>query len=192
MSTEDLPAAIEYAAPDWRPSTQVDVERALRGLERFAAEYAGVKQTARELRADIDDWEERHLSALSARATPIVNALEAWAREMRAVSDGRVKSWDFPSGRIETSKARSKTVIDDEAACIEWCDENLPDAVKREVTILVSVIAKACEVKNGKFLTPDGEVVPGVHQTILPDSAVKAEVKLSSHRLLPKAVHDES
>jgi phage host-nuclease inhibitor protein Gam len=188
MATDDLPEAIENPPPDWRPTNQLDVERALRRLERLAARYGEVQQQAVEWRADITEWEQRHLADLSEEATRLNMALEHWATEQRALSGGKTMSWDFPSGRISTSKARSKNIVDDEAAAIEWCAENLPAAVKVETTLLSSVVAKACEVVDGgRFVTPDGEVVPGVRKQVLPDSAVTAEVKLASQRALPKA-----
>lgn len=190
--SDDLPEAITEAPPDWRPRGELDVERALRGLERLAARYAEVQHQAAEWRSDITEWEQRHLTALSRQATAINLALEHWALEQRAVSGGKTMSFDFPSGRIETAKVVAKVVVEDEAAAIEWCAENLPAAVKVETSFLKSVVAKNCEeASGGRFVTPEGEIVPGVRRQQLPASAVSATVKLASQRALPKAVRDE-
>lgn len=186
MSGDDVPNEIVDVRPDWSPSGEVDVERALRGLEHLAARFAEVQANAVAWRADISEWEARQTAAISAKATVLSLALEGWALAMRRMSGNKTKSFFFPSGSIETAKARTTTLVTDEAAALAWCKENLPDAVKTEVSLLKSVIAKRCELLDDGRYTLDGEVVPGIQQQVLPDSAASAVVKLASQRALPR------
>lgn len=181
-----LPESILEVEPGWEPRGEIDIERALRGLEFLAKRYTDVQHNAAEWRGDIDEWERQQTAAISRRATALSLSLESWALAQRRITANRVKSWTFPSGSIETTKARSKTLVEDEDALLEWCEENVPEAVKIVRSVLVSVLTKTCEVtEDGRLVWHEGEVVPGVRVQVLPDSAASATVKLASQRALP-------
>lgn len=181
---DDLPEAIEEVAPDWRPRGEIDVERALRGLSRLASRFQQVRDQAKEWRSDIDSWERAQVEKISERATAVVAALEAWGLEQRRVTG--TATFSFPSGTIETRKASARVVVEDDAALLEWCSESMPSAVKVVRSVLVSVIRKECETTDdGRFVTPDGEIVPGCKLVTPPNHVASAIVKLASQIEIP-------
>jgi len=188
----DHPELIEWVDEGWTPRGELEAERALRGLDLLAAKFQEVHARAVEYRADIDAWEQMETGKLRGAGTRLVLGLQSWARDLRIASAHKTKRWSFPTGVIESKAARSKTEVDDEAALMAWCEQNVPDAVKVEKKVLVSVLQKAegVTVEPGvgvRRLLRNGEIVPGVRVVVPTPERFSVEVKLASQRALPAA-----
>lgn len=202
MTDELLPEAIEEAERDWAPRHEIDVERALRGLERMAARFQAIQVRAETWRADIDAWEQGEVDRLRAVATNLVLGLQAWGREKRIISGGREKSFRFPSGEIKTMAGRAKVQVLDEKALLAWCEaegSGCTEAVKTTKSVLTSVLLKI----EGVIEHPEdanqlvrrvmyqGEVIPGITVLAAGESRITSEVKLASQRALPAVTTGE-
>lgn len=181
-----LPEAIESAESGWTPRNEIDVEHALRGLERLAARFAAIRSQGDVYRGEIQRWEIGETDRLRAAATPLVLGLEAWGREQRLISQGRVKSFRFPSGVIETTAARGKIEVTDEAALLAWCEANLVAAVKVEKSVLKTPLGKATVVDSeNRLVSVEGEIIPGCRFVPGGETRFSVDVKLASNRELP-------
>lgn len=188
----DLPAAIEEVEDGWSPRGEVEIEHALRGLERAAVRFQKINDQADIWAADIEAWRRTELGKLRGPATRIALGLQAWAREKRIISKGRDKSFVFPSGTISTRAGRGKAEVTDEAALLKWCEENTPQAVKVTKTVLTSVLLKVEGVEivgDGLIqrLVAVGEIIPGIQYLAAGESRITSEVALASQRALPAA-----
>lgn len=171
----------EVTRPGWVPADDLAVERSLRYLDHLSREDTEAKQQADVWRREIDDWESQRRGSISAKATAVVVALEAFGMARRRESG--VKAFDYPSGRIETRKGRDKVTVTDEAALLAWCESEAPDAVKVVKSVLVSKLPEHTIV-DGRLLV-SGELIPGI-TAVSGDNYVSASIKLASARELPK------
>lgn len=186
----DHPELIEWVDEGWSPRGDLEAERALRGLDLMAVRFQEIHARAVEYRADIDAWEKLEQGKLTGAATRLVLGLQSWARDLRIAAKHKTKTWSFPTGTISTKAARAKAEIRDEAALLKWCEANVPDAVKVEKKVLVSVLQKAegvaIEPGHGvRALLLHGEVIPGVEVVVPSPEQFSVEVKLASQRALP-------
>jgi len=188
----DHPELIEWVDEGWTPRGELEAERALRGLDLLAARFQEIHARAVEYRADIDAWEKMETAKLQGAGTRLVLGLQSWARDLRIASKHQTKRWTFPTGTIESKAGLKKTQVDDEKALLAWCEANVPDAVKVEKKVLVSVLGKAegVEIEPGvgvRRLMLHGEPVPGVSVVVPGPERFSVEVKLASQRALPAA-----
>lgn len=143
---------------------------------KYAAEQStisAVRSQATEWRERINDWEAAETIRARKRATFFEQHLIAYIARRRAESefvrkdgtvDWRVKSVSLPSATLKSSRRSARVKVGEsegaEAAAVEWCEANgLGDAIKR--SLLVSKLDGVKPV-DGRPLTDDGEVVPGL------------------------------
>lgn len=188
MASDMVPLPIDDATVDeiqsdgWEPRDDAGVERALRFLDHLAREYVEIRERAAAWRAEIDSWEAVELRPLSAGATRVNLALEAFALAQRRASG--TKSFRYPSGVLETRPGRDKVVVTDEAALLAWAKVNAPAAVKVVESVLTSKLPEHVVNSEGRMVVEGGEVVPGVTVQSGANYA-SAVVKLASQRELP-------
>jgi len=184
---DDYIAEPLFAAPD----APKDAERAnylLRRLTRITENADQVKALADAEAQRIADWKAERLGVLEREQAWIESALEGFMRE--AVRTGSSKTMHLPNGTLTVRAARSRVIVDDEPALIEWAKDNAPAAVKVTESVLKGQIDDVAadtrktsqtvrddgtEVAVCDLITDSGEVIPGVHTETptLPTFAVK-------------------
>ena len=148
---------------------------AVRYTKQMAAEAAAVDQVLDEIR---ERWEERK-AKLEKRIAWHADAVEGWHRA--AVADGGAKTVHLPAGKLELRRPpQAKVTVVDEEAFRAFLDgqktddggtwEDLvytaPEPKKEfKVTQLRKLVPKPKRKEPGsvyRYVTEDGEVVPGV------------------------------
>lgn len=66
--------------------------------------------------------------------------------------------WKYPAPKVEH----------DDEALIPWVAENAPDFVEQVPKLAWGELKKSLEIKDGKAISPEGEVVPGITVTEQP------------------------
>lgn len=183
------PESIERVDEGWRPRGELDIERALRGLERLAARWASIDAQADAFAADVEAWRRIELDRLRNAGTGIVLGIQSWARDRRLASSHRDKTFGFPSGSVETKALPTRTDVVDEAALLAWCREGCPEAIKTVESVLKSVVMKldGIEVLGDGSVVLSGERIPGLLSVPAHPDRFRVEVKLASARALPAA-----
>lgn len=183
LPVDEDAALVEVQADGWAPRDDMEVERALRLLDRLAAKFVTVRAQAAAWRAEIDVWEQAEVSKVRGPATRAVLGLEGFGMAERARTGA--KSFSYPSGSIETRKGRDSITVTDEDALLAWCRANCPEAVKTTVSVLTSKLPAHTIGPDHRMVVESGEMVPGVRISS-GENYVSATVKLASQRELPR------
>jgi hypothetical protein len=85
--------------------------------------------------------------------------LERWAKSQ--LEGGRRKCVSLPGGKVGFRTEPRKLDVSDEPKLIEWCRENLPDALRIETHVLKSLVKDHVQ-KTGEC--PDGTNISGGNQ----------------------------
>lgn len=184
---DDFIAEPLFAAPD----APKDAERAnylLRRLTRISENLDQVNAVVAAEVQRIADWKAERAGVLEREQAWVEHALEGFMRE--AVRTGSSKTMHLPNGTLTVRAARSRVIVDDEAAVLEWAKANAPEAVKVTESVLKGQIDDLAvdkhktsqtvrddgtEVEVLELIADGGELIPGIHveTPTLPTFAVK-------------------
>ena len=137
-------------------------QRLLRSLARNTRERDRIRRNAA---AEIDRIQAKALAdekPLNERIEWLENELSGYLRRLRQ-SDPKLKTYKLPGGNLTVRAGRSRTVVHDSHAFVEWALSAAPAALKIEP--LVSVLTPShgfVRTDEGVIVNADGEVVPGV------------------------------
>lgn len=137
-------------------------QRLLRSIARNTHERDRIRRNAA---AEIDRIQAKALADEKPLTDSIEwaeNELEGYLRRLRQ-SDPKLKTYKLPGGNLTVRAGRSRTVVNDSPAFVEWALSAAPAALKIEP--LVSVLTPShgfVRTDEGVIVNADGEVVPGV------------------------------
>lgn len=137
-------------------------QRLLRSIARNTRERDRIRRNAA---AEIDRIQAKALAdehPLTEKIEWAENELEGYLRRLRQ-SDPKLKTYKLPGGNLTVRAGRSRTVVNDSSAFVEWALTAAPAALKIEP--LVSVLTPSqgfIKTDTGAILAAGGEVVPGV------------------------------
>lgn len=134
-SDEPLGPPAADAARRWRPENDDQAEWALRVLARAEASSDATRTQAMRWRAKIDEWEAGQLAEDSVTIAVMTGHLERYGLSRREAGGGATTK--LPSGKVATTGHKSKVVVIDEAAVIDWADNNL-EGDEFEATVKVT------------------------------------------------------
>lgn len=150
-------------------------EWAMRKWAQATARIADVEELAARRRAMLDEWaaartdrDRATLEFMEMLLTGYLESVRAKEEADGVAEDRRTKSIALPSGAFRSSAGRPSIVVDDEAALVEWLEMEHPDLVRRSpikggLADVTSVHASPVDGDLLRLVTPDGQVVPGVH-----------------------------
>lgn len=153
-----------FGHPRWTITTEREAEWVMSKLAAASREIAETEQLAADYRQRIDEWlADRTRRARATSDWADAHLCRWWQREVEA-SGGKVLSRKLPSGRVSSMAGRLEwQVVDEQAAITALSHEGMDELV---VTKLAGVqaLAKAltADEPNGRAITPDGGVVPGL------------------------------
>lgn len=161
----------------------------LRRMTRLADNGDRVGSTSQAEIDRITTWRDEQLAAIERERAYLDRCLEGFMRQHHAAT--RETSMSLPNGKLSLRKGGTKTIVDDEAALIEWATTNAPDAIKR--TPLTSKLpesdmpvgdtvpnADGIRVDRAPMVTKaDGEIIPGVHVETPTDKVFAAKPGVS-------------
>lgn len=140
----------------------------------------------RQKKTEIEKWVEHYdklKSKIVDKLTSDINWFEASLRSymMQVHEEGGTRitktqeAYDLPSGKIVMKKQAPEYTRDD-AAILEWLEENNPDLIKITKTVDWAGLKKTLTAFGENVVDENGEVVPGITITERPD-VFKVEVK---------------
>ncbi len=152
-----------WGAQRWRITDERSAEFVMAKLKAADAEIGDAEALAADYRARIDDWlADRTRRARATHEWADAHLTRWWQEEVEA--NPKTLSRKLPSGKVSSTAGRIDwQVVDEEAAIRALADEGLDELV---VTKLAGVqaLGKALTVDepNGRVVTADGGVVPGI------------------------------
>lgn len=171
--TSELVSSVVTELVDDQPpidlSNAENVMLAFRQLRDAQSRIAEERATAESMRAKIrkdleaiDEWERTATARDVSFATFLTAQLEIHMRHRRA-ADPECKSIKTPWGEI-TSRAQDPEYTREEVPLREWAQSTgfMRPVKPVEPDVDWAKLKKACHVKDGRLIDPEGEVVPGV------------------------------
>lgn len=140
---------------------------AVRKINRYRAEIEKAKAEATNQTEKINKW----LAAVTEenqRQVDFFQSLLAPFADQRLTGEKK-RSVKLPSGTIGFRKAGPKFEQDDKLL-LPWAKSNTPDLVETVETVKWDELKKTITVKDGKAISPDGEIIPGITATERPDT----------------------
>jgi hypothetical protein len=142
-----------------------DLDRADRTLRRLAqmdADMADVEALYRHRSNELGLWREAARRRDERVRAFLVARLEAFHRARLAVNP-RALTVHLPAGDLKSTAGQDAWTYTDEDAFVAWAQANgRSDLLRETVAPDRNAVKKAFTVKDGKAVTEDGEVVPGV------------------------------
>ena len=153
----------DFDALTWQGVQDDDTaQRLLRSLARNTRERDRIRRNAA---AEIDRIQAKAIAdehPLTEKIGWLENELAGYLRRLRE-SDPKLKTYKLPGGNLTVRAGRSRTIVNDGPAFVEWALSAAPAALKIEP--LVSVLTPShgfVRTDDGPIVNADGEVVPGV------------------------------
>lgn len=181
METMDMEKSLmEYGAPEvregWRVDSMSAADWALRKIRAARMEMENLKKYADSEKARIDMWLKEQTEARQRDVDFFEAQLKPFVAD--ALNGKKTKTMKFPCGSCSFKKSAPK-FTKNEAELLAFVEENYGDFV--DVAVKKSV--KWTEFKqtldfasNGRLVTENGEIVPGVSYTVGEDTfTVKTE-----------------
>lgn len=150
-------------------------EWAVRKWTQAQARIGEVDELIRRRKAMLDEWaaartdrDRATLEFMEMLLTGYLEAVRAKEEADGVPEEKRTKSIAVPSGQFRSTAGRASTIVDDEAALVEWLESEHPELVKRSPikSGLADVTSFLADPDGGgpdRLVTADGQVVPGVH-----------------------------
>jgi hypothetical protein len=145
----------------WRCDSTGEAEWCLSHVAAIDAELETIHAQRVEWQARLNDWEADAIRAPMGRRLFFVGALQDYARRLRE-ADPKAKSLKLPSGTVTSRSRPEQVVVTDEAAVIAWAKESGLDVVQVKESIRLRDLRSAVDIHEGKAISPNGEVLPGV------------------------------
>ena len=171
---EDLwsDAEADIDLEQWQPLDLATAERLMRQYRRLESRIDHLKAQARQMRADIDKWEDDTTGPMIERLAHLDAQLQEMARIYRASDPKHHKTMTLPSGVVKSITTRPALDITDEAELIGFL-RNVAAELDRPIedfcAVRISVKKEAVKgllapagLENGVAVLSDGEPVPGV------------------------------
>lgn len=141
-----------------------DDDRANWALRKLAIHKQERERINAQAEAEINrvaNWATEAMKPIDDSVAFLEGMLESYFRNLR--KDGYDKaSYKLPAGTLKRSAGRASIEIENEEALLEWVKENHPEWVHTKISEAVPKSVLAKEMRDGKIVTEDGEVVPGV------------------------------
>lgn len=170
---------IEYHAPEvheeWRVDSMSAADWALRKIRSRRMEIEELKKFAAAQKAQIDSWLEEQTESLQDDIDFFEAKLKPFVAD--ALEGKKTKTLKFPCGACSFKKSAPKFTKDEEVLT-QWVLLNEKDYINTKYSVNWADFKKTLQyAQDGKMITADGEVVPGVTYTVEEDSfTVKTEV----------------
>lgn len=179
MEQRDMEQSLmEYGAPEvhegWRVDSMSSADWALRKIRARRAELAEIKKYADAEKARIDMWLKEQTESLQSDVDFFEAQLKPFVAD--ALDGKKTKTMKFPCGSCSFKKS-APTFTKDEAVLLNYVKENDSQYVNVKESVNWAEFKKTLQfAQDGKLITADGEVVPGVTYTVEEDSfTVKTE-----------------
>ena len=138
---------------------------------RKIASYEAVKREAEDLakkRIDqIKTWLENEKATNDKQIEYLSELVRPFAEDK--LKDAKKRSLKLPCGTIGFRKAQPKFDFDNDKL-LPWAKENAPEQVETKENVKWGELKKTLAFEQGKAITKDGEVVPGVMVAEQPDN----------------------
>lgn len=141
----------------FRVTDRASAEWVMERIFDSEAEVAALEARAETIRKNIARMAAEHARKAQWLRDRFGPQLEEWARA--ELAGKKVRTVRTPFGALAFRKTKPKLSVTDLARAVEWCKEHVPDAVKVQESILVSMIPDtAWKDLNAAFdITPAGD-----------------------------------
>lgn len=180
MEQRDMEQSLmEYQAPEvheeWRVDSMSSADWAIRKIRARRMEIEELKKFAEEQKSNIDSWLKEETESLQADIDFFEAKLKPFVAD--ALEGKKSKTMKFPCGSCSFKKTAPKFTKDEEVLT-QWVLLNDKDYINTKYSVNWAEFKKSLQfAQDGKMITSDGEVVPGVSYTVEEDSfTVKTEV----------------
>jgi hypothetical protein len=138
---------------------------------RKIASYEAAKREAEDLAKKRIDQIKAWLDSEKATNDKQIEYLSELVRPFAEgrLKDAKKRSLKLPCGTIGFRKAQPKFDFDNDKL-LPWAKVNVPDQVETKESVKWGELKKTLAFEQGKAITKDGEVVPGIMVTEQPDS----------------------
>ena len=171
---------LEYSAYDvqqegWKVDSMSAANWAIEKIRSRRAEIEELKKFAAAKKAQIDSWLEEQTDSLQDDIDFFEAKLKPFVADM--LQGKKSKTMKFPCGSCSFKKTAPKFTKDEEVLT-QWVLLNEKDYINTKYSVNWADFKKTLQyAQDGKMITADGEVVPGVTYTVEEDSfTVKTEV----------------
>lgn len=138
---------------------------------RKIASYEAAKREARDLAdkrfGQIEEWLDSEIATSDKQIEYLSELVRPFA-EAR-LNGAKKRSLKLPCGTIGFRKAQPKFDFDNDKL-LPWAKENAPEQVETKESVKWGELKKTLAFEQGKAITKDGEIVPGVMVAEQPDS----------------------
>lgn len=179
MEQRDMEQSLmEYGAPEvkegWRVDSMSAADWALRKIRARRAEMAEIKKYADTEKARIDMWLKEQTETLQRDVDFFEAQLKPFVAD--ALEGKKTKTMKFPCGSCSFKKS-TPSFTKDEAVLLQYVKENDSQYINVKESVNWAEFKKTLQfAQDGKLITADGEIVPGVTYTIEEDTfTVKTE-----------------
>lgn len=136
-------------------------EWAFRKLQKIEREMTRVRDQASQEMARITDWVTDTCGPLEREKEFFEGLLIAYMHKLRA-NDEDVKTYKLPAGTLTAREQPESILIENEEGFLKWAEEHLKTVLTTKIMVSPDKSALKKLIKDGKVVTEDGEVVPGV------------------------------
>lgn len=179
METMDMEKSLmEYGAPDvregWRVDSMSAADWALRKIRAARMEMETLKKYADSEKARIDMWLKEQTEARQRDVDFFEAQLKPFVAD--ALDGKKTKTLKFPCGSCSFKKS-TPSFTKDEAVLLQYVKDNDSQYINVKESVNWAEFKKTLQfAQDGKMITCDGEVVPGVTYTVGEDTfTVKTE-----------------
>lgn len=179
METMDMEKSLmEYGAPEvregWRVDSMSAADWALRKIRAARMEMENLKKYADSEKARIDMWLKEQTEARQRDVDFFEAQLKPFVAD--ALDGKKAKTMKFPCGSCSFKKS-TPSFTKDEAVLLQYVKDNDSQYINVKESVNWAEFKKTLQfAQDGKMITCDGEVVPGVSYTVGEDTfTVKTE-----------------
>ena len=153
----------------WKPENDDQANWCLEKISEAKAEIMDARAFYEAKKRQLDQWLENTIAPYNRDCEHFEALLAGYAEEALA---GK-KKWtiSLPGGKLGFRKVPAK-IDRDEAALLSFAESGAPEFIKVKKSVDWAGLKKSCRVDGGHMVTADGEIVPGVTVTELPDKFV--------------------
>lgn len=180
MEQRDMEQSLlEYGAPEVKEGWQIDsmsaADWALRKIRAARMEMENLKKYADSEKARIDMWLKEQTEARQRDVDFFEAQLKPFVAD--ALEGKKTKTMKFPCGSCSFKKS-APSFNKDEAVLLQYVKDNDSQYINVKESVNWAEFKKTLQfAQDGKMITCDGEVVPGVTYTVGEDTfTVRTEV----------------
>lgn len=161
--------------PGFVIDTLEKAEWAMRKIAWYVRKNREVQELAARRVLQIESWAQKETENIADQIAFFESLLQPWAE--RELAESKRRSIKLPQGTLGFRKSQPK-FDRDEDKLLPWVKDNKPEHLVVRESVDWAGLKKRLTVANGIAITEEGEVVPGVTVTRVPDKFyVKPEVE---------------